>query len=354
MNRVQRSRALGSGATNRDSIFAAGCAFMAQGDLPRAEAMFRRALAMRKDFGAFHNLGEVLRRAGRPDDAAAALQEAVALAPDDHRSHNSLVGTYLELLEYDRAKQHGLRTLELKDNEGTQVFASVAAVVPPAPLPVLAGGAGSRSKRVISFSLFGADPFYQTGAVVNVAAAAEHFPGWVCRFYCSEDIPADVVARLRHDGAEVIIRPPASEFFGELFWRFDAADDPEVDAFLCRDCDSRLCRKDALAVNAWLESGADFHVMRDHVLHCEVMLAGMWGGRGGLLPAMQTLERMWRERFFEAVNVRVQDQMMLRHMVWPLIRDRAVVHDSVYRFRGSRPFPSAGTVWDSQQLGMRM
>lgn len=33
------------------------------------------------------------------------------------------------------------------------------------------------------------------------------------------------------------------------------------------------------------------------------------------------------------------DQEFLRDVVWPLIRDRAQVHDSVFQFRGAADFP---------------
>jgi hypothetical protein len=349
MNRRERRQAGKAGKGNRETAFAAGCHFMALGELASAEAMFRRALALRRDFAANHNLGEVLRRGGRAAEALPYLRAALALAPDDHRVHNSLVGTYLDLFDYERAKAHGERALELKDREASEVYASLAAA-----LPAPNAAAGRRDRKIISFSLWGANPLYRAGALANVAAAAEHFPGWVCRFYCGEDLPAGIVAQLRAAGAEAITRPLSADFYAGLLWRFEVADDPEVSVFLCRDCDSRPCRKEAMAVAAWLDSGADFHVMRDNVLQCEVMLAGLWGGRAGRLPPMAALAQVWRERCFEALNAAVQDQMMLRHLVWPLIRDRCLAHDSVYRFHGARPFPTVGTAWDGQQLGSRV
>mgnify|MGYP006292180853 FL=1 len=45
-----------------------------------------------------------------------------------------------------------------------------------------------------------------------------------------------------------------------------------------RDADSVLNIRERAAVDDWLASGAAFHVMRDHPVHCDLMLAGM-GGR---------------------------------------------------------------------------
>jgi hypothetical protein len=50
-----------------------------------------------------------------------------------------------------------------------------------------------------------------------------------------------------------------------------------VDIFLSRDLDSRFSEREVAAVDEWLKSEETFHVMRDHELHTNEMLAGMWG-----------------------------------------------------------------------------
>jgi len=49
-----------------------------------------------------------------------------------------------------------------------------------------------------------------------------------------------------------------------MFWRFWAADDPEVGIMLSRDCDSRISDREIAAINEWLESDKDFHIY----IHC--------------------------------------------------------------------------------------
>ncbi len=46
---------------------------------------------------------------------------------------------------------------------------------------------------------------------------------------------------------------------------------------ISRDLDSRFSEREVSAVDEWLKSKEAFHVMRDHELHENEMLAGMWG-----------------------------------------------------------------------------
>ena len=67
-----------------------------------------------------------------------------------------------------------------------------------------------------------------------------------------------------------------------MFWRFLAADHLS-DIVLSRDTDSRLNKREKAAVDEWLNSDKDFHIMRDHPYHATEILGGMWGCRNGIL-----------------------------------------------------------------------
>ena len=118
-------------------------------------------------------------------------------------------------------------------------------------------------------------------------------------------------------------------------WRFLASDDPGINVFVCRDADSRLNAKELLAVTDWLASGKSFHVMRDHIYHHELILAGMWGGRAGVLPEIGDLLSRAPQYF----DNRFGDQAFLADVVWPLIAQDAKVHDTYYRFPDGTAFP---------------
>ena len=50
-----------------------------------------------------------------------------------------------------------------------------------------------------------------------------------------------------------------------------------MDLFASRDLDSRFSDREFSAVEDWLRSDKDFHLMRDHIGHGTEILGGMWG-----------------------------------------------------------------------------
>lgn len=102
----------------------------------------------------------------------------------------------------------------------------------------------STEKRVISFGLYGANPKYTTGAIKNIEAGKIYFPGWVCRFYVTSDVPESVVSKLKSMGAEIEPIPAGKGYISGMFWRFMVASDSTVDRYIIRDSDSRLNARD--------------------------------------------------------------------------------------------------------------
>ena len=125
--------------------------------------------------------------------------------------------------------------------------------------------------------------------------------------------------------------------------------DPTVRRFLIRDADSLLTVKERVAVDAWLASDFHFHAMRDWYTHTDLLLAGMWGGVGGILPGPAALLRaqpLWR---METNHI---DQDLLTVAVWPAVRRHILIHDSVFQpSLGSVPFPPFGGLPPGHHIG---
>jgi hypothetical protein len=102
----------------------------------------------------------------------------------------------------------------------------------------------NNEKRVISFGLYGSKPKYTIGAIRNVELQKIYFPGWVCRFYVTSDVPQDVLDHLTSLGAEIMAIPSGMGYTSGMFWRFFVASDVGVDRYIIRDSDSRLNARD--------------------------------------------------------------------------------------------------------------
>jgi hypothetical protein len=224
--------------------------------------------------------------------------------------------------EIDDAVRYGQRALTLRDVEACRNPPAVAVTEPDGP---------PTGNNVISFSLWGTAPFYAYGAMINLVLARSAYPGWGCRFYVAADVPRPCVAFLRDNGADV--RNIEDEYPGVgLFQRFLVMNDPTVGRFLVRDCDARLSTQEADLVRQWIDSGHPFHVVRDHVLHNELMIGCMWAGRTDC--GIDIVELM-RRYFTQGPTAKYgHDQRMLGLMLWPLIRSRCLVQDKYYRLDG--------------------
>jgi len=205
--------------------------------------------------------------------------------------------------------------------------------------------------KVITFSLWGETPTYTIGAIKNADLAAQLFPDWTCIFYCFESVPSDIIKELE-SRPNVLVRRVDGEYNPTdsrgMFHRFLPADEEGVEYMMSRDTDSRLSERERLAVEEWLASGTDLHVMRDHPYHGAPMLGGMWGVKGEKLKGIaQAMEE------FKPNSDKGQDQAFLWKWVWDKVRDGELtvcVHDPFFQ---KTPFPvgavrggdSNGGVW---------
>jgi hypothetical protein len=189
-------------------------------------------------------------------------------------------------------------------------------------------------KKIISFSLWGDNPKYTIGAIRNAELTPIIFPNWVSRFYCGKSVPEDIIEKLKSlPQIEVIIMDEDGDWTG-MFWRFYACEDSDI--MLSRDTDSRLSNREKLAIDEWLESDKDFHIMRDHPYHNTEILGGMWGVRNGLLKNIKELIQEYIKGDFWQV-----DQNFLREKIYPLVVNNSFIHDSYQSYNhNSKQFPS--------------
>jgi hypothetical protein len=207
-------------------------------------------------------------------------------------------------------------------------------------------------KHVLSFSLWGDNPKYTVGAIRNAELARTIYDGWICRFYIGSSTPDHVVRELAaFSNVEIVQMDEPGDWSGML-WRFAPCSGSDVQAFVSRDTDSRLSRREKAAVDEWLDSKHGFHIMRDHPLHEAPILGGMWGCKRGVLSDMSDLIEGYSKGDFWQV-----DQNFLRNVVYPRVQFSAVVHDE---FFDRCPFPTkrrglefVGEVFDENENFVR-
>jgi hypothetical protein len=271
------------------------------------------------------NLAVLQSRTGRHADARASLERYLELGGTEPSAYDGLCAACHKLGDDDVARQWGEQAIEEKSR-------IAAGLYEPFELsPPRTGG-----RNVISFSLWGRHPRYLRGALHNAIRAGFVYPAFKCRFYVDGSVPQDLLDALAGTGAELAVEDGEPSNRHRLTRRFLVADDPGVARYLVRDCDSLVNAREAAAVSVWAESGRPFHAMRDWWTHTDPILAGMWGGLGGVLPAMGPLIEAYRSKEIETPN---WDQWFLRDRIWPSIRPATLVHDRLFVTAGSLPFP---------------
>ena len=271
-------------------------------------------------------------------------QEAYKLSPQNSNNCDALAHVNALLNRAENVVLYGNRALELKDREAMREenLSKVYAIVGDrytinTPVPPFSPAKPERN--VIAFSLWGSNPQYNEGAILNAIAAQLIYPGWSCRFYCDTTTPKKTTEKLIALGADVrMLQQNTLPFFG-LFWRFFVAADPAVERYLIRDCDCILNCQERVAVDEWIQSGKHFHIMRDYASHTELIHAGMWGGVCGAIPQLTELIVDYYDNHGKERTI---DQRFLRHYLWPIIKQSYYCHDSHFNFGSCNPFPLLG------------
>jgi hypothetical protein len=205
------------------------------------------------------------------------------------------------------------------------------------------------SKNVIVYTLWGDKDMYWKGAVENIKLSKIYYPGWINRFYIDEECDTSLIEMIKGDNVEIILMKPDNgrvsniDRFNHsgLFWRFLSLESNDVDVLISRDCDSRISKREVCAVNEWLESNKDFHIMRDHPYHAVPILSGMWGCKNKALLNIKELLDIWN-LFPNKGLYNAEDQDFLGQLIYPIIKDKALEHCDFNLNFGGRliPFPT--------------
>lgn len=344
---VQRD-VLASGDLETGDILFLALLLYAAPNLPEGIGALRMGLERFPEDPALHeNLAVFLLADGDAGAAAASCEQALVFGSDSPNTYDCLCEAWGQLGRIDEAVAAGRAALLAKDVlfGGREPVARIPEGMPPPFNPL------NPSENVIAYSLWGNDPRYLTPLRENARVLAHLFPAWTMRVYHDASVDHPYVLELGRMGVQTrqMILPPGQPGHRRLLWRFEAIRDPRVKRFLIRDADSLLSVKERVAVDAWLDSRYFFHAIRDWYGHTDLILAGLWGGVGNILPSPTELFRLragWR------VETDHIDQDLLAETVWPTIRRTLLTHDSVFPGAlGSVPFPPYGHLPAGHHIG---
>ncbi len=276
-------------------------------------------------------IGAYLANDGQDEASVPWLEKALVLDKDNLNANTALACAYGRMGQNELARVFGDKSLTLRHEQALRYR-------PNSSLKISRKEEAKEPEGdyIISFSLFGDERLYLDGAVENVIAARTLFPGWQVRFYVDNSVPADYVIRLASEGADIVQMPEQEKPYEGLFWRFLVAADPNVARFLVRDADSVLSLRDRHMVDAWIKSSKAFHVVRDGFTHTSLILAGLWAGKGGLLPNIDQKIQQW---VGEQEPSPSWDQTFLGYEIWPMIYKHVAIHDRCFTAFHAKKLP---------------
>jgi len=190
--------------------------------------------------------------------------------------------------------------------------------------------------NIISFSLWGHHSRYLTGALENIKCQQQLFPDWKCRFYCHSDVSLGIIGKLYNAGAEVILKEeePVIKHMDApgMFWRFEVLKDKTIDRCIIRDVDGRLTQREVNCVKDWERSGKEFHIIRDNAMHGTLIMGGMWGATKEFIDKIDYDDLIKQFHLLHYTNMYATDQEFLARMIYPLVKNSALIHDDWDRY----------------------
>jgi hypothetical protein len=134
-------------------------------------------------------------------------------------------------------------------------------------------------QKIISFSLWGDNPKYGVGAIINAQLAQKYFPEWKCVFYYDKSVPGIYIKSLNEFSNVGTIEITDGSY--GAFWRLFQIQKGNI--VLVRDTDSRLSLRERKIVDDWLSLDKKVCVIRDHIRHYDFfILTGMLAVKDGL------------------------------------------------------------------------
>lgn len=182
--------------------------------------------------------------------------------------------------------------------------------------------------KLITFSLWGNSDMYNNGAIQNCILAEQLFPDWICRFYIGTNTDKKTIEILKSFKNTQVVDMGIEATPKSRIWRFYPCSEQNVEMMISRDADCRFSPREVEAVNGWLNSNKNFHIIRDHPHHNAPILAGLWGARNGILKNMKELLLQFENN--NIADKKEYDQIFLANLVYGIVKNDTYVNDEFF------------------------
>lgn len=186
-------------------------------------------------------------------------------------------------------------------------------------------------KKYISFSLWGDKPVYTIGAIKNAELVSLIYPDYSMVVFHDDTVPEEILVKLIDLGVELVL--VTEKNIHPSFWRFFIVDRKDCERAIFRDADSRISKRESLAVGEWTKENKVLHVMRDHPFHQIPfgtdklgILAGMWGIKGGYVLMQDMICKFLDSKTNQKYGI---DQTFLES-IYKKFYDDKTVHDEFF------------------------
>jgi len=198
------------------------------------------------------------------------------------------------------------------------------------------------NRKLVCFCVWGTSPLYNYGLYENALKMPEIYPGWIMHVTYTPTADQKVmqeISKFPWVEMELIDVPNHTK---NTMLRFLPAMSPQNDVVVIRDSDSRLLKRDYLAVMDWLNNtNKKAHLMRDHPYNKHLIMAGLWGVRDQILATPEVVMKFWEYFQKPEFSKWQMDQKYLQKYIYPIIKNTSCVHASYNCFeKWSKPFPT--------------
>lgn len=177
-------------------------------------------------------------------------------------------------------------------------------------------------KKIVAYSLFGNSLRYTVNSLINADLCLEYYPDWKCRIYYDNSVSQRVIDQLRKKlNVELFLENSSGH--ARRMWRFFAYDDADI--FISRDIDSYITQREASAVEEWVMSDKNLHIMRDHPHHKNKIQAGMFGLKKN--NKLNNIRSICNSFIVSSTNHLSMDEKFLTDKIYDLYINDMVVHD---------------------------